>query len=235
MAEPRVFFVHLRRPDSARKNPKERRDDPYYEFGSFGCTGCHSRNLMHPRHNRELEGARLAFVQGGPLGFRLVYLTPPITVRPWLDCCEARWRPAQMPFQYAEAPILAWNDGPSDFPSVENFARRTKRTTIEGGLSSRLRSSVQQLPRVMADEVIDVYKRLRAEVPPSAIAVTYEQALPHPPPRIDRNRKVTYRRHIKVLAEDIEHARRQLHEEMKRPKMRARIRSCQPKRPQSGC
>ena len=31
MAEPKVFFVHLRRPD--KSNRKERRDDPLYELG----------------------------------------------------------------------------------------------------------------------------------------------------------------------------------------------------------
>jgi hypothetical protein len=60
MAVPRVFFVHLRRPGS-----NDPRTDPLYECGSFGCTRCHSRNLLNPRHARELEGSRLAFVQGG--------------------------------------------------------------------------------------------------------------------------------------------------------------------------
>ena len=41
MAMPNVFFVHLRRPN--RSDPDEQRDDPFYEFGSFGCTGCHGR------------------------------------------------------------------------------------------------------------------------------------------------------------------------------------------------
>ena len=39
---PRVILVLLRQPSSA---VTERRDDPFWEFGSFGCTGCHGRNL----------------------------------------------------------------------------------------------------------------------------------------------------------------------------------------------
>lgn len=203
MAEPEVFFVHLRRPRSASADPSERRDDPFYEFGSFGCTKCHATNLFHPRrHAEELEGARLAFVQGGPRGFRLVFLTPPITVRRWTDCYEARWTPVAMPFKYTEAPMLASNHGSGNFPMVEQFARGTKRTTVEGGLSSRLRSRARLLPVELAKEVVAVYEQLRAAAPPSHFASTYEQALPYAPPRIDRNREATYRRHISELAGD---------------------------------
>jgi hypothetical protein len=199
MAEPKVFFVHLRRPRTAKVDPTERRDDPFYELGSFGCTGCHSATLFHPRHAGDLEGARLAFIQGGPLGHRLVFLTPPIVVRRWPDHCEARWTPVEMPFRYTEAPILAYNDGPGDFPLLEHFARRSDRTTVEGGLSSRLRSRSRPLSVELAKEVIRVYEQQRAEAPPSAIASTYEQALPYDPPRIDRNREATYRRRIREL------------------------------------
>ena len=106
MAEPTVFFVQLRRPGR-----NDVRTDPLYEFGSFGCTKCHSKNLLHPDNFKKLEGARLAFIQGGHLGSRLVLLTPPISVKKWKDNCEARWKPAAMPFKYAEAPVLASNDG----------------------------------------------------------------------------------------------------------------------------
>jgi hypothetical protein len=69
MSAARVIVVHLRQPK--RGDPGESRSDPFYEFGSFGCTKCHSRNLMHPRRAHELDGARFAFAQGGRLGFRL--------------------------------------------------------------------------------------------------------------------------------------------------------------------
>src|SRR6516162_6921379 len=116
MAEVKVFLIHLRRPAL-----KDVRTDPMYEFGSFGCTKCHSTNLFHPRHAEDLHGARLAFVQGGHLGSRLVFLTPPIKVRKWSGYCEARWKPVEMPFKYAEAPILASNEMASDFPLIEQF------------------------------------------------------------------------------------------------------------------
>lgn len=199
MPEPSVYFVHLRRPYSAYAQPDERRDDPFYEFGSFGCTGCHCGNLFHPRHAKELEGARLAFVQGGSRGFRLIFLTPPVTIQPWRDRCEARWTPPEMPFRYDEAPIVAYNHGIGDFPLIERFACETKRTTIEGGLSSRLRSRSKPLPPELAKEVIRVYERKRSEALHSAIALTYEEALPYDPPNIDCNRKATYRRIISEL------------------------------------
>lgn len=226
MAIPRVFFVHLRRPKSASKCPNERRDDPFYEFGSFGCTGCHSDHLFNPRHAAELEGARLAFIQGGPLGSRLVFLTPPIIkVTKWRDCCEARWTPAEMPFKYTKAPVLAHNDGRSNFPLVEAFARDADRTTIEGALSSRFRNRTKPLPETMAKEVIEVYERLRAEASPSDIATTYDEALPSSPPMIDRTRQATYRSHISQLADNTEGAERVLQSVVATPETQ----------PQSGC
>jgi hypothetical protein len=200
MPDLKVYFVHLRRPRSAREDPDERRDDPFYEFGSFGCTGCHSDNLLHPRQADDLEGARLAFIQGGRRGFRLVYLTPPVTVQCWADRCEAMWTPAEMPFKYYEAPVLAWNDGPSDFLLGEQYASTANRTTIEGGLSSRFRSRARPLPPDMAREVIAVYDRLRATAPAGALATTYDEALPYPPPCIDDDRKATYQSRVRGLA-----------------------------------
>jgi hypothetical protein len=193
MAEPKVFFVHLRRPDSASKNPDEKRSDPFYEFGSFGCTTCHSKNLLHPKHAEELKGARLAFVQGGNRGSRLVFLTPHITVKKWKYNCEARWIPAEMPFKYKEAPILVSNSGQSDFPLVKQFALQAHGKKIEGRLCSKIRSRAIPLDPKLAHEVIKVYKGKRAKASPSAIASTYEEALPRKPPKIDRNRKTTYR------------------------------------------
>ena len=193
MAPPKVFFVYLRRPGT-----NDARTDPLYEFGSFGCTTCHSRNLFHPRHAEELEGARLAFVQGGDRGARLVFLTPPITIEVWPSNCEARWTPAEMPFKYTEAPVLASNDGSSDFPSLEQFVRETDCPTVESGLSSRLRSRARPLPVAMAKQVISVYERQRKKKPHSAIAATYYEALPYVT-KMDRDRKNTHQRLIRKL------------------------------------
>ena len=196
-----VFFVHLRHPK--RSDPNEQRDDPFYESGSLGCTLCHSKNLFNPRHAADLAGARLAFVQGGQLGSRLVFLTPPIIVKVWKGCCEAIWTPAEMPFKYAKAPVLAQNGEDSDFPLIERFARETNCRTFESGLSSRLRSRVRQLPADLAREVVAVYKRMRAKASDSDISSTYDEALPYAPPKVDRSRKATYRRRIQKLAADV--------------------------------
>ena len=67
------------------------RTDPLYEFGSFGLTGCHRTNLLV---DHAAAGARLAFTQGGDLGFRLVMLTPPIDVRSLATVREAFWSQA---------------------------------------------------------------------------------------------------------------------------------------------
>ena len=192
MAAPKVFFVHLRRP--GRDDP---RTDPLYEFGSFGCTKCHCSNLFHPRHAEDLKGSRLAFVQGGADGSRLVFLTPPITVTVWADNCEACWTPAEMPFKYSEAPLLVANDGTSDFPLVKQFAR-AKCPSLESGLSSRLRSRSHSLPPKLAEEVVTVYERLRREKGKAAIAKKYYEALPYIN-RKDSNRKATHDRLVLEL------------------------------------
>lgn len=199
MSAPKIFLVLLRRPH--RNTPDERRDDPFYELGSFGCTRCHSRNLLHPRRAEGLEGARLAFVQGGHLGFRLVLLTKPITVKVWKNNCEARWKPTEKPFKYTEAPIVACNDGYSDFPSVKRFAHKTDRPTVEAGLASRFRSRARPLPDEMAKQVVEVYDRMRKAAPSSAFASTYDNTMPCPPPKIDCNRRSTYERLVSELGQ----------------------------------
>ena len=157
MVGPKVFFVHLP-PESASKNPDEQRDDPFYEVGSFGCTKCHSKNFLHPNHADELRGARLAFVQGGQLGSRLVFLTPPVTVKVWKNNCEVRWTPAEMPFKYKEAPVLVSNVGQADFRLVKQFALESDGTKIEGRFCSKIRSKAKPLKPKLAHEVVKVYE-----------------------------------------------------------------------------
>jgi len=140
----KVFVVHLRRPK--RSDPNESRSDPFFEFGSFGCTGCHGHNLMNPKHAEELRGARLAFAQGGHRGFRLVYLTPRIRIVEWGDRLEARWKPGEMPFVYEKAPVLVANGRvTSDFPLIEEHVNHTARLSIVGGFSSRFRARTKPL------------------------------------------------------------------------------------------
>jgi hypothetical protein len=185
-----LIIVHLRQP--VRNNPQETRADPFWEFGSFGCTGCHGANLMNPRRADDLKGARFAFAQGGPDGFKLVKLTPPVTLVEHGDRVEVRWEPASMPFRYEEAPLLVNNQGKSDFPTLKKLLRNIHRTTWVARFSSRFRSNRTPLPSNVALELSSVYRRHERSAGTASVATSYEQALPYPPPLVDRNRKKTY-------------------------------------------
>jgi len=104
-----------------------------------------------------------------------------------------------MPFRYTHAPILALNGRHGNFPLVERFACDTDCPTVQSGLASRFRSQTHPLSPDLANEVIAVYERLRAAAPDAAIARTYDEALPYPPPCPDRNREATYQRIIREL------------------------------------
>jgi len=197
MDTPKVFIVHLRRPN--RQDPHETRGDPFFEFGSFGCTSCHSDNLMGLDHADDLEGARIGFAQGGNGGFRLVLLTPPVTVRKWAYHLELKWTPALMPFKYLAGAVLVSNERSGDFPRLEEFLRDVDRDTPEGQFSSRFRTRSKPLDSDLAQEVIEVYERLRAAAAPKDFADTYDQALPYPPTITDRNRQHTYRKTVQRL------------------------------------
>ncbi len=208
----KIFFVHLRRP----KNSEDQRTDPFYEKGSFGCTGCHSRNLLHPKNAAKLKGARLAFIQGGELGSRLVLLTPPITVvkkwmkydkGKWVRICEVRWKPTDMPLKYAEAPVLISNDGYTDFPSVKKFVLTAHSPSLVSGLSSLVRAWTGELDEPMANEVYDKWREAVASG--AGIASQYHETMFPPPRKPDptrKSRKATYRNMIKELVADIDGA-----------------------------
>lgn len=190
MASPQVIIVCLRRP--VRSDPNEQRPDPFWEFGSFGCTGCHRKNLMHPARLDELAGCRLGFAQGGSLGVRLVYLTPLVEVVRGKRANELRWSPPEMPFRYATAPLLVANDGASDVPSLKRLIANCERSTWEGRFSSKFRSRRRALPGLVAREVVRVYQSCRAAAGPEEVASGYEDALPHLPPSVDTDRAASY-------------------------------------------
>ena len=192
-----VIVVHLRQPK--RNDQSEMRSDPFYEFGSFGCTKCHSSNLMHPARADELDGARLAFAQGGPLGFRLVHLSPPARVLNHRDRCELQWSPAEPPFRYDAAPLLVDSAGESDFPSLRASLRRIRRNTWPARFSSAFRSRRDPLSESIAQEMVRVFDRLRARATPAALASTYIDSLPYPPLRPDNDRAATLER-LRALA-----------------------------------
>ena len=190
MLKARVVVVHLRQPHLS--NPKEMRSDPFWEFGSFGLTGCHSRNLMNPKKSSELNGARFAFAQGGELGMRLVYLSPPIKIALHGSLCEAIWQPHEMPFKYSAAPVLIDYAGGTGFPLLKRFLKRTDRAGWLGRFSSRFRSRRQPLEPQLCEELVRVYEKARRSAPASALSRFYIDALPYAPPNVDRYRESTY-------------------------------------------
>jgi hypothetical protein len=192
MPESPVFVVILRRPWSKKTRPDEKRSDPFWEFGSFGITCCHIRNLMNPKYAERLDGARLAFAQGGRHGTRLVHLTPPIRVATHMNRIEATWTPCKMPFRYLLAPILAQNPKVSDFPMLKRTLEGGNRNTIEGQFASQFRSRTTPLEASIAKEIIQVYSSKRKRTPSASIAACYTDALPKLPPLVDHYRQRTY-------------------------------------------
>jgi hypothetical protein len=180
----RVIMVHLRQPgiDDART-------DPLYEFGSFGLTGCHRMNLLA---DSAAAGCRLAFAQGGPLGFRLVMLTPPIDVRELGNCHEAFWSPANMPLRYDAAPLLIDNEGRSDVAGLAKEFERARRSSWMARFSSAFRSRKRPLRAEVGANLIAAWTRATQD--PNRRARVYHEALPRQPDVIDNARHVTYRR-----------------------------------------
>ena len=190
----KVIIVLLRRPN--RRDPKEMRSDPFWEFGSFGCTGCHRKNLLNPRKTAELEGARLAFVQGGRSEMRLVLLSPPVTVVKHKVRCEVKWHPPRMPFQYERAPLVIDREGQTDFPALLQEFADGNRSTLVGCFASAFRSRRDPLPGPIGNRLVRRWQQITRKADKGAFASRYEEALPCLPPIIDRSRKDTYRKEI---------------------------------------
>jgi hypothetical protein len=192
MDEARVILVMLRRPRLG--DPNEMRTDPLWEFGSFGCTGCHRANLMNPAKLTELNGARLAFAQNGPRGIVLVHLTPPIRTLHHGSFGEAKWSPGEMPFSYCSAPTLVNSLGHSDIPKFLEITGGVRRRSPVAQFASKFRSRREPLPPPVAEEVIAVYERERSNSGCGSVAKSYVDALPCVPPRVDNDREGTYHR-----------------------------------------
>lgn len=195
-SNPKVIIVHLRRPRMS--DPNESRSDPFYELGSFGCTKCHRRNLMNPKRADELNGARLAFAQGGSGEFRLVLLTPPVRVVRHKDRCEVRWRPIRRPFRFECAPLLISNEEDTNFGTLASFIRKSRRETQCGSFSSRFRSRRTPVPDHIAEEIISVYTNRFKRCKKSDFASCYDETMHRSPPLVDRNRRQT---HLRLLRE----------------------------------
>ena len=144
MSEPRVIIVMLRQPRLDR--PSEMRTDPLWEFGSFGCTGCHRKNLMNPKKLAEHNGAQFGFAQNGDFGVKLVHVTPPVRMLHHGMFAEAKWKPAEMPLRYDSAPTLVNNFGVSDVPSLLTMISDVRRESPVAQFSSKFRSRRRPLP-----------------------------------------------------------------------------------------
>jgi hypothetical protein len=147
-----VYFVYLRQP----KDMNDRRNDPFWEFGSFGKTGCHRKNLLHPKNSHIKDGDQLAFLQGGAAEIRVVGLSPSLRVAGSLNQIELTWDKTYRPLPYLSAPLLINNARESAFPAV--FAalrlRDTNRTTFCGAAASRLRSRSTEVSHELSQEII---------------------------------------------------------------------------------
>ena len=166
------------------------RTDPLWEFGSFGCTRCHQRNLMSPRRADELRGNLLAFAQGGDSEVRLVHVTPPIRIEHHGLFAEAKWLPAQMPLAYESAPILVDNYLGSDVPALFEMLKEGGRSTPVGQFASNFRARRRPLPADIGRQFVAVYRGFRQRG--ATVSQHYTDSLPFPPPRIDRDRESTY-------------------------------------------
>ena len=204
-----VLVALLRQPHMER--PTEMRSDPFWEFGSFGLTGCHKTNLMHPKKVHELKGARIAFVQGGDAGFKLVYLTPPVTPIPYSDRSEIRWETSgkngvssetgvsnetgsTMPFRYEKAPFIISTSGVSDVPEIVHIFENVRRNGWMGRFASKFRTRREPLPDACAAQLIKVWNARVRKATAGDFARIYTDALPYNPPKTDFDRQGTYDR-----------------------------------------
>lgn len=181
---PKVFVVMLRRPRVG-----DSRSDPYYEFGSFGLTGCHSKNLLHPERAQErLNNSRLAFVQGGDKGLRLICLTPPVTVvRHPGNKIEVLWRKSSRRYQF-----LRYDSGVEilEIPGVERIIAKVNRSKPMAKFSSKFRTSVKPLDENISKALEKEYRKACQST--NRLASRYDEALPKPidDKYLEKNRKV---------------------------------------------
>lgn len=186
----KVFVALLRQPHNEK--PDEMRSDPFWEFGSFGLTGCHKTNLLHPKKVHELAGARIAFVQGGEVGSKLIYLTPPVVATPLGDRSQISWPVEAMPYRYEHAPVVVSPSGHSDVPEILSIFKDVRRNSWMGRLASKFRTRRLPLPEACAEQIISVWNARKRKATATDLAVLYSDALPYNPPKIDRNRRQTY-------------------------------------------
>jgi hypothetical protein len=156
---------------------------------------------MHPQNADSVLGSQLAFSQGGPDGFRLVHLTPPISeVAIYHDRVEARWNPATMPIRYSFAPVLIDNDGKTQVQSLKRMIKNVRRDTWRGRFASKFRSRKEPLDAKIAEEFRKAYSEIVSGRKKAVLSRTYVDALPYSPPKIENERETAYREYLTELA-----------------------------------
>lgn len=192
----RLFVVHLRRPHGVN----DVRKDPWWEYGSFGLSGCHRANLLHPSRSRVRTGDQLAFVQGGPMGTRLLLITPPVHRRVWGNASgpallEVTWDRRARPLRYGSAaPLLAGRAAqvPADLPELRKYLREVGRTSARAKFASRFRARCGPLPSELSAELRGAFRRAVAEARPEDFSRDYTDVVPGIHPRheqADRHRQ----------------------------------------------
>lgn len=185
------YLILLRQPRA--KSTGDMRRDPFWKFGSFGLTGCHNKNLLHPKNIELLRGQSVGFVQGGKDGFKLVNLIHDIIPSPHNSKCEINWKNKEMPFKYENAPKIIDNLGNSDFPQIKSFIKEVNRNTWMGKFGSKFRTYSKKLPEKISNEFFKVFQSSLRESSPDDFAKFYYEAINRTPPVIDKNREASYR------------------------------------------
>lgn len=147
-----LYFVYLRPPETL----SDRRDDPLWEFGSFGKTGCH-KNLVHSRATRLVEGDRLAFLQGYNGEVLIVGVSPPISVGGSTDRPELKWDSKYRPLPFSSAPFLITNAGATDFPRAKSLLNGARRPTFCGKAASKFRSTTTEVDLGLTNQVREYF------------------------------------------------------------------------------
>lgn len=131
---------------------------------------------------------------------RLVYLSPPVSIRSVGRLRVAEWKPKEnrMPFKYERAPLLVDNHGRTDFPRVKELLRAARRGSWIARFSSGFRSRKKPLEPEVAAVLVKRYSVIRARASKTAIAQYYYQAVPFDRPmKVDLNRRKTYDRRLR--------------------------------------
>jgi len=154
---------------------------------------------MHPKNCQIRNGDRLAFVQGGQLGARLVLITPPVKRFDHAGGSpkgrvELRWDSAQKPFRYDRAPALFASPRPGTpdlLPRLIGTIANTNRSSFDAKLASRFRARTSPLDHDMARELEAGFNDALKTAEPADFASHYADALPWcdgPTPASERQR-----------------------------------------------